>query len=1153
MKNKIFILVLTIITTCYFVPVFAYEESEGNIFTYKFFEKDESFPVTKEFSTDYKLTSEGKINQKEKESLYASENYWADIIISPVSKKASFNIIKQAYYNVSAKSFTVLDGTEKISEIQAALYGKTIPPSIYPSSVIILGYSFLGEGAWDYDNTNKPLADKTYPNLKVIFQHEIAHALGMGTDPEDKMYSYNGSDYTTGYYKDNLSVWDKNLRFFKEGLGETKIIASPTESTIVTPITSIVPVSDANYIIGLDEYIPYFVGENTLKVLGNDSDLSIAKSNIESNGGMRNYSETYINLRYAGTYKTVNGLPIHPKDDTLIDISHIELRNSYLSHQNYRNWVTCMEAELAAFVDIGYNINLKDYFGKSYYLDHMTDTISTSYSSIKDYAVGVHIYGDNNTITQDAETNLFGEATFGARIDGVQDTFNLNNSIITNGNNSIGVGVTFGKNHRINLEETSFIQAKGTNGIALDFDFGYNIITSALYSKGSHTDFYVLRFFQAEEVLDPEIDGALATEVNIKGSLFGKKAAIYISENAHVENINIFDTAEIKGNIISEWNSLETYRYQEIDMELPEIARPFKVGGPSAGFTDANDTSTWYFTNLNFKNGSHYKDGVINGDNRLQNTLKLNFGESTSDTVTFDNVTAKVYSVKNEGILEVKNNFNLSTSVDLAKDSAISAQIMGNGIINLQDDSFLNLGSNVQHIENKIILNNKSTLNLSNNDVSTTSLGKFELNGNGNLIVDFNLKNMQVDKLKFNDKDDVITNNYKLKILPNVFQNKIITKDKYNIPFIEEDLNNEKLLSAINFDKTSVTTPIYYYGLTFDENSGDLLLSRGNGYSSFNPAVLSSPVAAQISGYATILESFNEGFRFVDNFMNMSRLDRMSYNDENNQAFSDTNSINKAKKIWVNPYTSFENIKLDKGPNVDTSSYGSYFGVDSDIYTLKHDWNAVYSFYSGYNRVDQDFKNVKINYNGGSIGLAANYFKGEFFTVLNLAVGAGISNADTMYGNEHSKLLNSGAAVKLGYNFELKKDMHIMQPSLMLAYSLIKTFNYKNAAGVNITSDTMHVKTIQPQLKYILNTKNRWQPYATVSEVFSITDKAKFYAQNKSLPEMSVRPYTQYGLGIQNKRDEKYTGYFQVVGRNGGRKGVAFSLGFEWQLGNAKK
>lgn len=62
-------------------------------------------------------------------------------------------------------------------------------------------------------------------------------------------------------------------------------------------------------------------------------------------------------------------------------------------------------------------------------------------------------------------------------------------------------------------------------------------------------------------------------------------------------------------------------------------------------------------------------------------------------------------------------------------------------------------------------------------------------------------------------------------------------------------------------------------------------------------------------------------------------------------------------------------------------------------------------------------------------------------------------------------------------------------------------------------------------------------------------DKTDFTAANVDLPDMSVKPYIQYGVGLQKRWGERFTGFFQTMFRNGGRNGVALSAGFRWALG----
>ena len=98
-------------------------------------------------------------------------------------------------------------------------------------------------------------------------------------------------------------------------------------------------------------------------------------------------------------------------------------------------------------------------------------------------------------------------------------------------------------------------------------------------------------------------------------------------------------------------------------------------------------------------------------------------------------------------------------------------------------------------------------------------------------------------------------------------------------------------------------------------------------------------------------------------------------------------------------------------------------------------------------------------------------------------------------------------------------------------------------------SDPLHAIQIVPGVKVIGNLKNGWQPYLGVNMVWSIMDKTSVMANDVRLPQLSVRPYVEYGVGVQKSWGERFTAFFQTMLRNGGRTGVALTAGFRWTIG----
>ena len=199
------------------------------------------------------------------------------------------------------------------------------------------------------------------------------------------------------------------------------------------------------------------------------------------------------------------------------------------------------------------------------------------------------------------------------------------------------------------------------------------------------------------------------------------------------------------------------------------------------------------------------------------------------------------------------------------------------------------------------------------------------------------------------------------------------------------------------------------------------------------------------------------------------------------------------------------------------------------------------------------FNSVSMNQQGGALGLTGTLYKGNFFTGLTISAGASAGEAYTQYGTDNFAMLNAGVASKTGYNIELKEGKLIIQPSLFLGYTFTNTFDYTNAAGVRIDSDPLHVITLAPGVKLIANLKNGWQPYAGVNMVWNIMDKTNVMAQDVRLPQLSLKPYVEYGVGVQKSWGQRFTAFFQTMIRNAGRTGIVLTAGFRWSLGKELK
>ena len=475
-----------------------------------------------------------------------------------------------------------------------------------------------------------------------------------------------------------------------------------------------------------------------------------------------------------------------------------------------------------------------------------------------------------------------------------------------------------------------------------------------------------------------------------------------------------------------------------------------------------------------------------------------------------------------------------------------------NGTLLYTNDSFLNSST----APNSITFNG-GNLDTRNGAATTFALSGLTLNPGttSNFYGDVDLANRTMDK--FTVENDV-TGSGKLNVAGlNLISD--ASEDKTTINFTDDST----LMAAVSYtgeQGLKALSPIYKYNVAYDMENGNFDFTRYStgGYGDYNPAVMAAPVAAQMGGYLNQLNSYDEAFYNMDMYMLMTKEQRLALKMKNHYASADDKVLYDATLMrqerpegWFRPYATFEKVGLRNGPKVSNTMYGSFMGGESEMYDLGHGWDGMWGAYVGYNGSHQRYNGVSIYQNGGSLGLVGMAYKGNFFQGLTFNAGANGVEANTMYGNEDFAMFMTGIASKTGYNFELADSKFIIQPSWTMSYSFVNAFDYTNAAGVKIESDPLHAIQLQPEVKFIGNLKNGWQPYASVAMVWNIMDETKFTANDVSLPELSVKPYVKYGIGVRKTWGERFSGFLQTFLTNGGRNGIGVQAGFTWALGKA--
>ena len=516
-----------------------------------------------------------------------------------------------------------------------------------------IGANLANNGAyygWIYEPLTQQQQSESAVSLQVVLYHEIAHALGIicGKKDEDENENENEAGNTNKKYvfsdlPEGSNNFDSHLVdqngnyaaegqeisssdgagvFFVENLDADKLSATSTAGRV------------------------YFVGENVSEVLGGTGE-KVKK------------------------FQNVDGIPILGWENGRPDFSHINLARGLMSHHNYRSYTALMEAELAIMQDIGYDIDRRNFFGRSIYSDgNGTDgnpfkntqgyfarnAAGTAYELGKEnnatLGVGLHVYGSNNNILQttdaakgagSADLLACGTGGAGIRIDGVRNTITVDQGVTVSadGENGRGVLVAYGNNNKVVIDGT--VTAAGAGGDGVRFDFGSNSMGGNEEYRGSYLRYYrkvdgrdgtiqdsnniPLDFvIDRDSIADGDLKGPMGS-LEINGKLHGRDHAVYIAKNAFVDKIEVNNGARIAGDIVSDWKHFDNGLYDGGWGENKDQGDKLFLQY-SKEIHDYDEYHKDLVTALNFKGNTEMQGNIIGRDNMK---MKVNSGTLRHD------------------------------------------------------------------------------------------------------------------------------------------------------------------------------------------------------------------------------------------------------------------------------------------------------------------------------------------------------------------------------------------------------------------------------------------------------------------------------------------------------------------------------------------
>lgn len=696
------------------------------------------------------------------------------------------------------------------------------------TGLIFINHTSAEDGNWYYGPMYSLPENGEVGDLSATLAHEMFHALGLLSSAVENKFG------------DALSVWDKGLRDIDGDAPEAAMSITDNHSDRSNTFDLYSKEERDKLGLGESDAGVYYTSENVQDVL---------------QGATIYYHDQLHFEKPVG----VNGLPVNGWEEGVAELSHIELQNSLMSHQYWRNWNTFMEAELAVLQDLGFDIDRRDWFGYSVYNSGITFVNTNPYyarngdgtgwiegvANDNPWGVGLHIYGRKNDITQAADILTSGTYALGIRVDGTNNTLRIapDVQVRSDGDYGYALAVTYGKNHHIVHQGT--LAADGAYGVGAMFSFGDNTIGETTEQRGS----YIYDPATDEDLGADTIglDGALVSSFDVAGSLSGTRAAIYIDDSALVSNINIMNGASLSGDIVSLWNPMadrvqfygEDGKRMEVPTQVTDVTvdkmvthLTFGLKADEAGASQEETDANFFLTYT----GNIY--GAWEEGEEQPGTAAMTMDVKGGELVFNGSANVLSVTVDEGATLSGEGRYSLATIETLLDFES--------------DTKFDKFDIPIWVLEKYGSFVNNGTLSPGNGIGTMEINGSFEMGEKGNVVIEFGADGT-TDHLVIRDETQLTKNNFgeQVDLMPSTgfYQGTQIIDLSEAIVVISDSDSNSVLLDSADFIESSPTLTMT--GSVDNHNVLNVTTSRDAGaYSQYASNFNTKSIAAAFDKHA---------------------------------------------------------------------------------------------------------------------------------------------------------------------------------------------------------------------------------------------------------------------------------------------------------------